>query len=447
MYLRFPSIDRRLIVAYLMRSYPIIFNNLNVLAIEAVNTTMVSRIGVAHAASAVFAHTLFNIFKKMNAGISISVALLVARADRKKNHKQVGQILKHGLLLNTFFALLFIIALLVLSFYLACAHQSPEIASLGRPYLQIIAISLIPSAINNMIKRYLEGCAHGKIALLLTFFTLITNLIFNFLFMYGQWGAPAFGLNGAAIAIVLSEILTVIAGVVYLVYLSPQNHPITGLGWRQISWRYFKKILSISWPVGLQFGIEGAYLLFIAIMVGWISIEAQAAHAILFNICQLITIFAVGLGLSGSMLVTQQHHPQNGCLVRKVAFMACSVIGMVSIIVGLMLYAMSPYIISFYKPVYTVRALVVLLITYLSLFQLFYSLCYWGNSILRGLNDNAFLFLSNMITQLIGVGICYLLVINYKWHINGVWIALILERILLGFFLFIRFDYKTKMSV
>ncbi|WP_419241029.1 hypothetical protein [Cardinium endosymbiont of Nabis limbatus] len=61
---RFPSIDRTLIVTYLMRSYPIIFSNLNVLVIEAINTTMVSRMSVAHAASAVFANTLLIYLKK-----------------------------------------------------------------------------------------------------------------------------------------------------------------------------------------------------------------------------------------------------------------------------------------------------------------------------------------------------------------------------------------------
>lgn len=174
---RFPSIDRTLIAEYLMRSYPIIFSTLNVLALEAVNTIMVSRISMCHAASAVFANTLFNIFKKINSGISVSVSLLVARADRKKNYKGVTQMLKHALVLNIFFALVFAIILIILSFYIAYASQSSEIAALGRPYLLIISISLIPSAINNMIRRYLEGLAHGKNSIATKFF--YTDYQFN----------------------------------------------------------------------------------------------------------------------------------------------------------------------------------------------------------------------------------------------------------------------------
>ncbi|WP_250237632.1 hypothetical protein [Cardinium endosymbiont of Oedothorax gibbosus] len=112
---------------------------------------------------------------------------------------------------------------------------------------------------------------------------------------------PMLGLNRAAISIVLSETLTAVAGALYLMYISPQGQYIMDFNGSQVSWRYFRKILWITWPVGLQFGIEGAYLLFIAIIVRWINIEAQVAHAILFNICQLITIFAIGLGLSGSI--------------------------------------------------------------------------------------------------------------------------------------------------
>lgn len=443
---RFLSVDKGLVVAYLMRSYPIIFSNLNVLAIEAINTIMVSRIGLSHAASAVLANTLFNIFKKINAGLSVSVALLVARADRKQNYKQVNQILKHGLLLNTLFAAIFIVLLTIISFYLGYASQSPVIATLAPPYLRIIAIALLPAALNHMIKRYLEGLSYGRIALRLNFLTLMTNLLFNTLLIYGRFGLPMLGLNGAGIAILCSEVITAIGGILYLKYILTKKKLIIPFNFAQISWRYFRKILLISWPLGLQFGIEGLYMLFIAIMAGWISIEAQAAHAILLNICQLITISAIGLGLSGSILVTQQGNLKNCCLVRKVAFMAVFMIGIVSIIVGIMLLTVSPKIIHLYKPVDKVRNLASSLIIHLSIFQSFYSICYWGNSILRGLKDNAFLCLANIITQCIGIIVCYILVVHYNWHLHGLWITLIFERMLLTIFLLIRFFDKTKLS-
>ncbi|WP_339044439.1 MATE family efflux transporter [Cardinium endosymbiont of Tipula unca] len=426
-----------------MRSYPIIFSTLNFLALEAVNAIMASRIGMYHAASAVFANTLFNIFKRVNSGISVSVSPLVALADRKKNNKKVTQILNHALVLNTFFAFIFFIILIGLSICMEAVSQSLEISALGRPYLLIISVSLIPSAINNMIRRYLEGLSCGKIGLFLGFLTLVINIIFNFLLIYGKCGFPILGLNGAGIAILLSETLTAVVGMLYLAYVQPNGYPVS-YNIRQISWKYFKKILGVGLPAGLQLGIEGVYLLFIAIMAGWASIEAQAAHAILFNICQLTTIFTVSLGLSGAMLVAQQRGNKNGCLVRKVALTGCVMIVVISVVVGLALLFVSPYIVSFYKPIYSVNFLVGPLIKHLSLFQLFYGLCYWGNSVLRGLDDRTLPLAFSGITQLIGIIGCYIAVVKYNWGISGVWLSLIFERMLLSLFLFVRFECKTK---
>ena len=444
---RFPSIDRTLIVEYLMRSYPITFSNLNLLALEVVNTIMISRMGMCYAASALFVNALFSIFKKINSGISVSVSLLVARADRTKRYDRVTKILKHALLLNVCFAVIFCIILIGLSFYIESASRSPTISALGRPYLVIISISLVPAAVNNMIRRYLEGISYGNVGLLLGFFTLFTNIFLNFLLIYGKWGGPVLGLNGAGIALVLSETMTAVVGMLYLEYVLRPNGYLLKWNFRKISWLYCKKILCVGWPVGLQFGVEGVYLLWVTIMVGWGSIEAQAAHAVLFNISQLVTIFAVGLGLAGSMLVTQQNSMHNGCLVRKVALTGCLMIGIGSILVGIIILTTSYWIIPFYKPIYAVKELVSGLIKHLCLFQLFYSFCYWGNGVLRGLNDRALPFLCSVITQSLGVIVCYLLVVKYDWGIRGVWVMLIFERMLLSIFLLIRFEYKTKAKV
>jgi MATE family multidrug resistance protein len=337
--------------------------------------------------------------------------------------------------------------LIGVAFYMLLSGHSSEITTLGFPYLLIISLSLIPSAINNMIRRYLEGLSFGKIGLLLSFFTLVTNVVFNFLLIYGQYGFPTLGLNGVGIAIVLSETLTVVAGMSYLIYILRPSGYLMDFNFYQTSWKYFRKILSIGWPAGLQFGIEGVYLFFITIMVGWISIEAQAAHAILFNVCQLITIFSIGLGLSGSMLVAQQHGKENGCVVKKVVLTGCIMIWVISIVVGLIFLAISPYIIAFYNPVYEVQCLVNLVVKHICIFQLFYGLCYWGNSVLRGLDDRALPFLFSVVTQLLGMVICYISVTKYHWGISGVWLTLIFERMLLSLFLFIRFGCKTKMFI
>lgn len=437
-----PPIDKIPIRGYLIRSYPIIISTLNMLALESINIIMISRLGSCYVASAVCANGLFNLFKRINSGLSISVALLVARAARKQNHNQEIQILKHALLLNVALAFIFFLVLIGVVFYL----KSKALITLGRSYLFIIAISLIPSAINTMIRRYLEGIAHVKIGLLLGLLTLISNFSFNCLWIYGSFGFPMLGLKGAGIAITLSETLTAITGIAYICYLLQSNGRIIHMEINQIHWRYIKAIISIGWLAGLQLGVEGTYLLFITIIIGWIGIEAQATHAILFNICQLITIFAVGLGTSGSMYVAQQRSKRNSCLVKKTARTTCFLVMFISILMGWILQITCSYIISLYKPDPTIRPNVQLLMKHLYVFQIFYSLCYWGNSVLRGLNDRIPPFIYSIATQCIGLAICYIMVIKFHWSINSVWLILIFERMLCSLLLIMRFEEKMQST-
>ncbi len=430
-----------------MRSYPIAFSTLNLLALEAMNTIMASHIGTSQAAAVVLANALFNVFKKASSGLSVSMVPLIVQAHRRRKYNQVTQIFKQGLLLNAFLASLFCLALLLFSYYGLPTSQNIEITALAHPYLRIIAFSLIPSAMNNTIRRYLEGLSFGKIGLSMSFFTMIMNLFLNFLLLYGWYGTPTLELNGVGIAILLSELLTVLVGMWYVIYVLKPKGYLLDLNFLDSTESYFRRIWNIGWLTGLQFGLESIYLFFIASLIGRVSTEAQAAHAILFNICQLITVFSIGLGLSSAMLVAQQQGEQNGSLVRKVALTGCTMIGGISIVLGVFVVPMLPYIVSFYSSVVTLQHLVQLGTKHLYVFQLLYGMCYWGTSVLRGLDDRLFPFLVGIGTHILGVIGCCLAVLHYQWGMHGVWIALICERTLMVLTLFARFESKTKHLV
>ncbi|AWN81373.1 MATE family efflux transporter [Candidatus Cardinium hertigii] len=444
----FSSIDRALVRGYLIRTYPIAFSILNTLAMEAINTIVITRMGICFAAYALCINALFNFFKKINTGISVSVSLLTARSMHKKNYRKATQILQHALFLNLFLASVFFLILVGYSFYLESSSKLPHPIDVGqRSYLLLLAIALIPSAVNTMIRRYLEGISREKIGLKLAFLTLIANIIFNFL-LCGKSKVPFPGLKGVGISIVLSEMLTAIIGMSYIRHTLQLQGCTMRLQFNQISWRYIKAILSIGGPIGLQFGIEGGYLFLITFIIGKIGMEEQATHAIVFNICQLVTIFSIGLGISGAMYVAQQHRSHNICIVRKVALTACLMIELVSLITGCILLALGPYIFTFYKAEGRVNVFVCELINHLFLFQLFYSISHWGSSVLRGLNDKTFPLICSTFTQLIGISMCYFLILKNKWGINwginGVWMTLILERMVLSLLLLMRFEWKTK---
>lgn len=75
----------------------------------------------------------------------------------------------------------------------------------GEAYLQIMLIGLVPFAIANIYTSTLREYGETKIPMLAGVFAVLTNLILNYILIFGHFGAPAMGVEGAAIATVVSR--------------------------------------------------------------------------------------------------------------------------------------------------------------------------------------------------------------------------------------------------
>ncbi len=75
----------------------------------------------------------------------------------------------------------------------------------GQKYLQIMLIGLIPFALANSYSSTLRECGQSFVPMLAGVIAVLVNLVFNYIFIFGHFGAPALGVSGAAIATVLSR--------------------------------------------------------------------------------------------------------------------------------------------------------------------------------------------------------------------------------------------------
>ena len=75
----------------------------------------------------------------------------------------------------------------------------------GRSYLLIMLAGLIPFAITNSYSSTLRECGQSFVPMLAGVVAVLVNLVFNYILIFGHFGAPAMGVSGAAIATVLSR--------------------------------------------------------------------------------------------------------------------------------------------------------------------------------------------------------------------------------------------------
>lgn len=99
----------------------------------------------------------------------------------------------------------------------------------GRQYLHIMIIGLIPFSITNAYAGTLRECGHPTVPMLAGFAATLVNLVFNYILIFGHFGAPALGVAGAAIATVLSRYVEMIIVMVWTHKNTEKNPYIQGV--------------------------------------------------------------------------------------------------------------------------------------------------------------------------------------------------------------------------
>ena len=77
--------------------------------------------------------------------------------------------------------------------------QPDNVVELAKPYLDIVAFSLIPLIMFQAYKQFADGMSETKLSMWATIIANIVNVVLNYLLIYGIWFFPELGIVGAAI--------------------------------------------------------------------------------------------------------------------------------------------------------------------------------------------------------------------------------------------------------
>jgi multidrug resistance protein, MATE family len=146
--------------------------------------------------------------------------------------------------------------------------------------------------------------------------TMVTNIVGNWLLIEGHAGAPAMGVQGAALA---SSIASWI-GFGYL-FVSFYRHPRGEADPARWSWREFRRVLRFGLPNGFNWFIEfGAFAMFLNLAVARLGKIPFAALNVIIQVNSVAFMPAFGIATAGAILAGQSigagAHAQVGRIVR-----------------------------------------------------------------------------------------------------------------------------------
>ena len=426
-------------------SYPVMLSMLGQVMTGVADSIMIGRTGATPLAAASLANIVFFLLFTFGIGVSYSITPFVAEADGKNDKSLIVDLLKNSFLINMVAGVLLTVIGLLSNHLLYFANQPEDVVDLAIPYLQIIALAIIPSMVFQTYRQFGEGLHSTRIAMIIVLSCNLLNILLNYLLIYGKYGFPELGLNGAGWATLISRILMGVLMAAYIYYGKKFRDYQAGFSIGSYSRKLINRMLHVGIPAGIQFIFEVSAFGFSAIMMGWMGTEALAAHQIAINLASISYMTTSGIGAAATIRVGSYLGKQDIPTLRKAGFtlmnMALAIMTLWGIVFIFwrqelpMIYINDPAVISIAAPLLIIAGL----------FQLSDGMQVVCAGALRGLQDVKIPSLMILIAYwVIGLPLGYWLGFTMEYGPNGIWIGLLIGLTVTATAMFVRFKRLTK---
>ncbi|PSL21819.1 MATE family efflux transporter [Shimia abyssi] len=278
---------------------PLIGGHIAQFAITLTDTVMLGWYSVEALASVVLGGTFFFVIFILGSGFAIAVMPLVAEADAEGDEVQLRRVTRMGLWLSVIFGVLVLPLFIFSQPILLGLQQEREVAELAQVYLRVAGFGLMPSLLVMVFKSYLAALGRTRVVFWVTVAAVPANGVVNYALIFGNWGFPELGVQGAAIASLVVQAVS-LCGVVVYSAVAMKHHDLFGRLWRP-DWDVFGRVLKLGVPIGVTNLAEVGLFAASSLMMGWLGTVQLAAHGIALNLASLA--FMMHLGLSNAATV------------------------------------------------------------------------------------------------------------------------------------------------
>ncbi|MEH6723960.1 MAG: MATE family efflux transporter, partial [Qipengyuania sp.] len=291
--------------ATLRLSWPLAAANLLQMLTYAIDVIFIARLGEDQLAASALAIALFGLVLWALSGLTGAVAPVAAAelGERAPALRPVRRTVRMALWLALFSGVAGIGLCLLLGPLMRVTGQEPQIIAMAIEYNSLLVLSLVPMLFCNVLRSFVSTLDRPIFATAITAGGIFVNALANYAFIFGNLGAPELGLQGAAVATILTT-LTTLAAYVVAIRVDPKLHRYRVFGrWWSPDWARFMHIVRVGTPIALTITAEAGIFGAAAFLMGNIGASELAAHTVALQIAALAFQVPFGVGQAATIRV------------------------------------------------------------------------------------------------------------------------------------------------
>ena len=422
---------------------PIFIETLLIMMLGAVDVIMLSR----HSDNSVAAVGVVNqiivltflIFEVINLGTSV----LCSQYLGAKMHKNVVQVVGVSLLMNLVVGVSVSLFLFGMNeTILQWMGLTPELMKDGTDYMRIVGAFAFFQAISLTLSASLRSANKAIYPMMVTVVVNILNIIGNYTLIFGEFGFPEMGVEGAAISTAFSRGVSMVILFIILFRKHIRKFPLAYF--RPFPFKELKNLLKVGLPsAGEQLSYSSSQVV-ITYFINALGLEALAARTYSVNIIMFSFLFSIAIAQGGAICIGHligEKRPHAAFLLGKYV-MKKSVL--ITVCLSLITALMGPFIFGWLTTNEQIIRMGVTILAIDVILEIGRPINIFATNALRAAGDvNYPFYLGLVVMWSVAVGCGYLFGIHWGWGLAGMWVAFLLDENIRGI-VFVRRWYGMK---
>ena len=434
-------------VAFL--AVPLMLQNLSFTLLGVADTFFVSKVSTEAVAAVGLAGVMFYAVALLFRTAGTSAVVFVGRAHGSGDDDRLGEAVWHVLNMVFYLSIISLVLPWVFSWLYSFAAADEVVRGLGSSYLQIRAYEIPFMMFSAVVWGFMLGRNDSTTPMILAWIQVLVNIFLDWIMVLGNFGFPALGVDGAAYATVISNVLNALLSA-WLLWRPKFIKQYSMNKFRIANWTQLSKILKISLPMGMgEFVSISAFTVFFS-MIGRLDTAALAANNIAIQYMSLAFTLGIAIEMAASSLVSQYLGKKDPDKATQVAYRSVFLAIVSMGLVGATFLIAPAKLISVFSAEAAVITAGVTILKLVALYQIIDAVGIVLGGVLNGAGDTTFtMWYRIIIAVFIFMPLEWLIIFRLDGGIFAAWLGALTYLTLLsvGYFLRFRHGYWKTIEV
>ena len=446
---------RREIAATLALAWPLAAANLLQMLVHAVDVIFVARLGERELAASALGIALFGLLMWALSGLTGIVAALIAEELGRRRHavREVRRSVRMALWLALASGIVGMAICWQGEAIMRATGQGEVLSDRAGDFLRVIMWAMIPMVAASVLRNFVSALGRPIFATAITFVALFASLLFNYAFVFGNLGAPALGLEGSALASVLTALVQFASYVVaILTDRRLRRYRIFGNWWRP-EWSRLRELVRLGSPVMVIIIAEAGLFSGAAFLMGRIGEAELAGHTVALQLAALAFQIPFGIGQAATIRVGYHYGAQDHAAIGRAGWVGIAMAAAFMTTTAAAMLLVPHLLLSIYidpaAPANAaMAAFAIQFMAVAAAFQLFDGIQAVAAGALRGLQDTRMPMLIAIFSYWVpGFGVAIWLGFFTPLAGTGVWIGLAIGLVFSAVLLTWRWGRREKLGL